>query len=65
MGTSKYEFNPEQFDIDVINNQKRYKDKYNFIELELFKLIQHDPIRQNESWEMIIDILRQYKINNK
>lgn len=45
MGSSKYEFNPEQFDLDVHNNMKRYSEKREVIKAELEKIIFKDSVR--------------------
>lgn len=64
MGSSKYEFNPEQFDIDIHNNKKRYDEKLQLIKCDLEKILFQDPIRVEETWNMMIQTLRQVKEEN-
>lgn len=61
MGSSKYEFNPEQFDIDVIASKERYKAKYERIESELKKIVFSDNERIEETWNIVIKVLRDLK----
>lgn len=61
MGASKYEFNPEQFEIDVENNIKRYKNKKDSAKQEIIKILESDPTRLDESFSMVLEILREIK----
>jgi len=65
MGSSKYEFDPNQFDIDILNNKKRYDEKLKLIKYDLEEILYQDPIRINETWSMILQNLRQMKVENK
>lgn len=62
MGASKYEFNPQRLDIDIQNNKERYNSKYQYIESQLTEILYHDAIRQEETWSIVIDILRCIKL---
>lgn len=61
MGASKYEFNPEQFDIDVENNRLRYLDKYSQVYGELTMIMESDPTRLDETFSIILDVMREFK----
>ena len=62
MGASKYEFAPQQLEIDIQKNKQRYDNKYQYVENQLLALLKHDSIRQEETWNMIIEILRDIKL---
>ncbi|MFJ8528702.1 hypothetical protein [Bacillus sp. NPDC094106] len=61
MGSSKYEFHPEQFDIDVLNNKRDYEEKKKYIKQELNKMILCKPSRMGETFSMMIQALRELK----
>lgn len=61
MGTSKYEFNPEQFEIDVENNRIRYLGKYTDIYSALEQQIESDPVRIDETFSIMLDVMREFK----
>jgi hypothetical protein len=61
MGASKYEFNPEQFDIDVENNRLRYEDSRELIHAELTRLMEADPVRLDETFSIMLDVMREFK----
>jgi hypothetical protein len=61
MGASKYEFNPEQFDIDVENNRLRYEDTRALIHAELTRIIEANPVRLEETFSIMLDVMREFK----
>lgn len=61
MGSSKYEFEPEQFDNDIRANQARYHYRYKFIEQVVQKIFWQEPARQHETMEIFIKVLRGFK----
>lgn len=65
MGTSKYEFNPEQFEIDVSNNLQRYSVKKQTLSHKIHAILKEDPVRMDESFSMLLDILREVKTDYK
>lgn len=61
MGSSKYEFNPEQFEIDVQNNINRYMELKDNIKEELHKIILQDPSRMSTTFTCVLEVLREIK----
>lgn len=61
IGSSKYEFNPGQFDIDMMNNQRKHIEKVNSIHNEVEKRIIDDPIKAKETYQMYVSILLNMK----
>lgn len=64
MGASKYEFNPLQFDKDIAENQERYRIKKLVVENKLNDILYSDSNRIDETWNMIIEVLRNIKVNS-
>ena len=60
MGSSKYEFNPVQFDIDMTVNQFKYKIKKDNIKNTLKELIIQD-IEHKENYNLIIECMLELK----
>lgn len=61
MGSSKYEYNPEKFEKDVLNNEERYLEKSQEIKEELSILLKNEPSRMNETFSMMLQSLRELK----
>ena len=61
MGSSKYELNPEQFDIDIANHQKRYDEKKKEVDEKVRAILSEDPVRMEETFSMILDVMRDVK----
>ncbi|MDX5808732.1 MULTISPECIES: hypothetical protein [unclassified Bacillus cereus group] len=61
MGSSKYEYNPEKFEKDVLNNEERYHGKSQEIKEELSILLKNEPSRMNETFSMMLQSLRELK----
>lgn len=61
MGSSRYEFNPEQFDMDVQRNIERRNKRKDEIKNLILSELKKDPVRQDETYQMFIDALREYK----
>lgn len=60
MGSSKYEFNPEQFDEDIKKNKEKYKAKGKRAMEVLEDLINQDTWQQ-ENFRIITKNLRELK----
>lgn len=65
MGASKYEFNPEQLDTDVERNQVRLEKKRKDIKKKIIAMLESDPVRIEESFSTLLDVLREVKISYK
>ena len=61
MGASKYEFNPQQFDIDMAYHQRKYKERKMQYEKQLRKLIESEPHRMGENYSLVIEVLREIR----
>lgn len=61
MGTSKYEFNPEQFDIDVANNAKRHQETKAKIYEEIKRMLESDPVRMDQTFSTMLEVMRELK----
>lgn len=59
MGSSKYEYNPGQLEIDIQNNKKRVENLRKEIEKFLDEVIGHDPVQSRTNWNVLIQILRE------
>lgn len=64
MGSSKYEFNPKQFDIDMKKHAANVKIRREHFKEELKKLIHYNTY-DSENFSLILDVLREIKIENK
>lgn len=65
MGASKYEFNPQQFDIDMADHQRKYKERKMQYEKQLRKLIESEPHRMGENYSLVIEVLREIREDYK
>lgn len=61
MGSSKYEFNPRLFDLDIKRNQERYNKKLKAIKGEISTQLVDDPTRMKETYQMYVEILMDMK----
>lgn len=61
MGSSKYEFNPEQFELDIKRSQERYNKKLKAIKGEISTQFVDDPTRMKETYQMYVEILMDMK----
>ena len=57
MGSSKYEYNPEQFDIDMKNNYLKRYVKKNMMTETIESWIAEDPSRMKDVYNMLIDVI--------
>lgn len=65
MGSSKYEFNLEQLDIDVMNNILKAQIKKNNIKELVIDMFTNDPVRMDETFSMFCEVLREVKSEYK
>lgn len=65
VGASKYEFNPQQFDIDMADHQRNYKERKMQYEKQLRKLIESEPHRIGENYSLVIEVLREIREDYK
>lgn len=61
MGTSKYEFNPEQLDVDVQNNILRHKHQKELIHNLVMSEIKKDGSRMDQTFSIFLEVLREIK----
>lgn len=61
MGSSKYEFNPGLFELDIKRSQERYNDKLMAIKGEISSQFVDDPTRMKETYQMYVSILLDMK----
>lgn len=64
MGCSKYEFNPEQFDIDMKLHAANAEIRRGHFKEELMKLVHYNTY-DSENFSLILDVLREIKTENK
>jgi hypothetical protein len=61
IGSSKYEFNPEQFEIDIhnkiIKHQQQKLEIYNII----MNMLKKDPSEIDQTFSTILQVLREIK----
>lgn len=61
MGSSKYEFNPEQLDIDVHNKNIKSQQQKLEIHLTIMYLLKKDAFRMDQTFSTILQVLREIK----
>lgn len=61
MGASKYEFAPDQFEVDIALNQKRFEAKKEEIRLQITKTLESEPTRMDETFSLYVEVLREMK----
>lgn len=59
--SSKYGLEPYNFDEDVQANEARYATRKAEIKRQLVEIIEHDPTRMDESYELIIECLKEMR----
>lgn len=57
MGSSKYEFHPHQFDIDMNNHLEKYQRKYELMQSTLDNWFRIEPDKMNDTYNMLINIV--------
>jgi len=62
MGASKYEFNALQFDIDVANNRRKYKEKKELARRKIVSMLEEEPPNMEENFSMLLEIMRELKV---
>ena len=61
MGSSKYEFNPGLFELDIKRSQERYSKKLKVIKGEVSSQFEDDPTRMKETYQMYVSVLLDMK----
>lgn len=61
MGTSKYEFNPEQFEIDMMNNLENYRIKYELLNDTIENWFMIEPDKMKDTYGMLINVVTNIK----
>jgi len=61
MGNSKYEFEPDKLDKDIKEHQERKGRKKETIKAMFEVMLKSDPVRQEETFQMFIEILREWR----
>lgn len=64
MGSSKYEFNPNQLDIDIRKKEEHYNKKKDSINKQILSMLESEPEKMNETFSIILDVLREWKLIN-
>ena len=61
MGASKYEFEPDKLDKDIKAHQERYERKKDTIKAMFEGMMKSDPTRQEETYQMFVEVLREWR----
>ena len=61
MGASKYEFEPNKLDEDIKAKQERYERKKETIQAMVEGMMKSDPTRQEETFSMFCEVLREWR----
>jgi len=61
MGSSKYEYNPNQLDEDVLENAIRYRKTKELIREEILENFQKDASRMEQTFSIYLEVLREIK----
>ena len=62
--SSKYGLCPEQFEKDVQEHQERYERKKDTIKAMFEGMIKSDPVRQEETFQMFVEVLKEWMENH-
>jgi hypothetical protein len=65
MGCSKYEFNPEQFEIDIQNKIIKHQQEKQEIQTILTNILRRDAFKMDQTFSIILDVLREIKVEYK
>jgi hypothetical protein len=65
MGASKYEFEPDKLDKDIKVHQERKKRKKDTIKAMFEGMMKSDPTRQDETYQMFVETLREWRVKNE
>ena len=61
MGASKYEFEPDKLDKDIKAHQERKERKKDTIKAIFEGMMKSDPVRQEETFNMFVEVLKDWK----
>ena len=61
MGASKYEFEPDKLDKDIKAHQERKERKKDTIKAMFEGMMKSDPVRQEETFNMFVEVLKDWK----
>ena len=64
MSTGKYDFEPEKLDQDIKEKQERYNRKKDTIKAMVHGMMKSDPVRQEETYQMFVETLKEWRENN-
>lgn len=64
MGTSKYEFEPDKLDKDIKAHQERKERKKDTIKAMFEGMLKSDPVRQEETYQMFVETLKEWRERN-
>lgn len=62
--SSKYGLCPEQFEKDVQEHQERYERKKETIKAMVEGMMKSDPVGQEETFQMFIETLKEWRERN-
>ena len=65
MGASKYEFEPDKLDKDIKEHQERKKRKKDTIKAMVEGMMKSDPTRQDETYQMFVEVLKEWREKNE
>ena len=61
MGASKYEFESDKLDKDIKAHQERKERKKDTIKAIFEGMMKSDPVRQEETFNMFVEVLKDWK----
>ncbi|MCR1834993.1 hypothetical protein NSA56_11360 [Oceanobacillus caeni] len=64
MGASKYEFEPDKLDKDIKTKQERYNRKKDTIKAMVEGMMKSDPVGQEETFQMFVEVLKEWRERN-
>ncbi|MEK6452593.1 hypothetical protein NST17_20900 [Caldifermentibacillus hisashii] len=62
--SSKYGLCPEQFEKDVQEHQERYERKKDTIKAMVEGMMKSDPVGQEETFQMFVEVLKEWRERN-
>ena len=64
MGASKYEFEPDKLDEDIKAHQERKGRKKETIKALVEGMMKSDPVGQEETFQMFVEVLKEWRERN-
>ena len=61
MGASKYEFEPDKLEKDIKAHQERKERKKDSIKAMVHGMMKSDPTRQDETYQMFVETLKEWR----